>query len=462
MNKQRGWVRGLIILVILRVFCTSIPAWSVQEVNSRQTKKKPLPAGFLPVDGAAIHPSGWPLEVRCLKDNSVMVFVCGGEFNSGLTSDQLKDLAMLIREHEGSLESHESSMYLQAMRTELDKLKSPRIFSEQALENIREYFIGRQMITPVVANIERAARQIPEKDAEGWWKDREVVLKLTLTHPEFQSQSGLELNEEQAAWLSGFIIKAAKHPLEMFVGELSTGIRPHQKRRPGQFYIDKYEVTNRQYRLFMAEVKNEEHRPGITYYFPYSRKIMRQYYLWEDKKRNYDDQPVTCIFAESAAAYAKWAGKSLPSPLHWERAAVGDGGRVFPWGSDFKPDYCRCNCQLVRDLETKDKQKQESHKKMGRLHEVLELWETAREIRMLTWPVPADVGRYPHDISPFGCYDMGGNVSEWVQDGDTYALMGGSALSQSPMYIVPAMRMPYQFKSRCQGFRTVLPLDENR
>jgi len=160
------------------------------------------------------------------------------------------------------------------------------------------------------------------------------------------------ITEEQYKRLLMTPKQLAEEELEQRRSYLKSRIRASQKARLGPFYIDKYEVTNRQYRLFMAEEKDKTHAPGIRYntdgYNIYALGEWKFYDLWKDKRRSHDDQPVTCVSEGDAIAYARWAGRSLPSQLHWERAAVGEGGRLFPWGSDFKPGDCRCRVRTAK------------------------------------------------------------------------------------------------------------------
>ena len=100
-------------------------------------------------------------------------------------------------------------------------------------------------------------------------------------------------------------------------------MRNHQKAMGiNAFYIDKYPVTNKQFKHFMQATK---HQPKDAHNF------------LKDWKNNtypagWDNKPVTWVSLDDARAYAAWAGKRLPHEWEWQYAAQGTDRRLYPWG----------------------------------------------------------------------------------------------------------------------------------
>ncbi|MEJ5378425.1 MAG: SUMF1/EgtB/PvdO family nonheme iron enzyme [bacterium] len=134
---------------------------------------------------------------------------------------------------------------------------------------------------------------------------------------------------------------------------------PARKVHVGPFFIDRYPVTNYQYRRFVMDTGH------------------RAPWLWEDPRWNGAMQPVVGVGWEDARAYARWAGKSLPTEEQWEKAARGTDGRWWAWGDEFLPN--RCNSREYG---------------LGRTSEI---------------------GIFDEGVSPYGCYDMCGNVWEMCE-----------------------------------------------
>jgi formylglycine-generating enzyme required for sulfatase activity len=141
------------------------------------------------------------------------------------------------------------------------------------------------------------------------------------------------------------------------------------------YWIDQYPVTNEKYRAFILAGGYEKQQYWSDDGWKWkTRNNITGPGHWNDKQWNKPDHPVVGVSYYEAEAYATWAGKRLPTEQEWEKAARGEDGRQYPWGEEF--DKKKCN-----SIES------------GIDH---------------TTPV----SQYTHGISPYGCYDMVGNVWE--------------------------------------------------
>lgn len=154
-------------------------------------------------------------------------------------------------------------------------------------------------------------------------------------------------------------------------GEFNMGVnksvlennKPQHKVNVAAFYIDAYEVTNADYKLFCDATKHP---------YPTNPAWDKDYFL---NKPNY---PVVNVSWYDANDYAKWVGKRLPTEEEWEKAARGAESRLWPWGKDFQP--------ILANLDGKDD----------------------------GYEFTAPIGSFRSGNSPYGVYDMVGNVWEWT------------------------------------------------
>ena len=117
----------------------------------------------------------------------------------------------------------------------------------------------------------------------------------------------------------------------------SSARRYHEhKLHIASFWIDKYPVTNAEYKRFL----------DATHYHPADDRNFLRDWVHGAYPEGWGDKPVTWVSLEDARAYAKWAGKRLPHEWEWQYAAQGADGRLYPWGnaSPFPPAWCGPSC----------------------------------------------------------------------------------------------------------------------
>lgn len=182
--------------------------------------------------------------------------------------------------------------------------------------------------------------------------------------------------------------------------------RPAHAVTVGPFFLDRTEVTNEEYQRFVTETG---HRAP-----PH----------WQNGKFAPAEArlPVVNVSWDDASAYAKWAGKRLPTEEEWEFAARGPEGRLYPWGNNWNA--------LAGNA---------GRGNGGRLTEV---------------------GRFPAGASPFGALDMCGNVWEWTASGLRSYAEGRQEIAPGKVIRGGAFDVPSDRATTT--YRGVLPADRLR
>lgn len=191
------------------------------------------------------------------------------------------------------------------------------------------------------------------------------------------------------------------------------------------FCISVFAVTNAQFARFLSEA-----RPDSAMFGPWAgaithlRKPRRAGEPWRVDP-GFDRHPVVHVSWLGASAYCRWAGLRLPTEVEWEKAARGTDAHPFPWGNHWHDDFL--------------------------------CWRRGHH-RGNSPTVPVEA--HPEGRSPYGLFQMSGNVAEWCEDwyqpdaynehamgnrhppysGDERVLRGGSCLQRHKLEFRCAMR----------------------
>ena len=221
--------------------------------------------------------------------------------------------------------------------------------------------------------------------------------------------------------------------VEIPAGEFAMGLdgvqaledeRPMHRVWVGSFSMDLHEVTTAQYAAFLAA----------------TNRLAPWQWNTVDLSQH-GDRPVIGVDWSDADAYCRWKGNRLPTEAEWEKSARGTDGRLYPWG----------NWAPYKDLAN-----------------------FALGARFSYSQVLMPVQSYEHGKSPYGLYQMAGNVWEWVQDwysvnyyeispehnpqgpeqGQFKVLRGGS-WSDLPKYLLTygRFKLPPETRNSYTGFR---------
>jgi serine/threonine protein kinase/formylglycine-generating enzyme required for sulfatase activity len=201
--------------------------------------------------------------------------------------------------------------------------------------------------------------------------------------------------ERDADTLSFLRIKNIKDASEMILipaGEFTRGSdnnteneKPAMPVNIDPFYADKFEITNEQFKKFTEDNKYVTEAEMNGSGWVYNDGVLSQIKgaCWKDPNgdgkgiENILQHPVVQVSWKDADNYAKWARKRLMTEAEWEKTARANKELVYPWGNDWVDKVSNCGDDAF---------------------------------------CTAPVGSYQQDKSPYGCFDMAGNVAEWCSD----------------------------------------------
>ena len=217
--------------------------------------------------------------------------------------------------------------------------------------------------------------------------------------------------------------------------------RPTDSRVPlDDFFIDRYEVSNREYREFInaggylkrqywkypfiKDGKTLSWEEAIGQFKDRTGLPAPRSWTNQNSPENQDDYPVTDITWYEAAAYAEFRGKQLPTIFQWEKAArngsVSALGNYMPWGLFYPGDAIEGRA----NFDSKG-------------------------------AIP--VNNLPFGMSPFGAYNMAGNVSEWtINDSSEGFIATGGAWGDPSYTFAQYGTFPGFYSSNKRGFRCSL------
>lgn len=200
---------------------------------------------------------------------------------------------------------------------------------------------------------------------------------------------------------------------------LFTSEEPKHSLYLDDFWIKRTEVTNAEYRLCIV-TDNCRELDGD----------------WNNPQ--YADYPVHVSW-EQANDYAIWVGGRLPTEVEWEKSCRGADERMYPWGNELPTE----------------------------------------EHGNFTWNLEGttNVGSYPKGASPYGLYDMAGNVYEWTSSPfidypydpdretssteETRVVRGGTYSSDSSVIRCAARLRAYHNEGADYGFRVILEYESS-
>ena len=176
-----------------------------------------------------------------------------------------------------------------------------------------------------------------------------------------------------------------------------------------EFWIGRYPVTYREWKLFLDETGYNW--SGSWYSIRCGwRGWRRRFAIVGNYPPHMAAYPIVDVSLADAQAYCSWLSQAsglsckLPTEFQWEKAARGSDGRTFPWGEALpRPELARLKATHTLGLD----------------YYFFNIFvKPGRELARSGWywriGAPLPVGTIAENVSPYGCFDMAGNIWEWT------------------------------------------------
>ncbi|OQC14092.1 MAG: Serine/threonine-protein kinase PknD [Lentisphaerae bacterium ADurb.Bin082] len=223
------------------------------------------------------------------------------------------------------------------------------------------------------------------------------------------------------------------------LGGSVSSLNPKRQEYVHGFFIGKYEVTFGEYLEFWNALTDPLEKNDCMSRIQFNADSYMAVNAWSPEgKLNPGfsaDRPVIGISLQAAMAFCDWKARilnrpcRLPTASEWEKAARGADGRDYPWGNTFRPAYAYT------------------------------FENTAVREAYGAWAPP---GIVTFDMSPYGAFDMAGNVREWTgslfQDGTPFYQIKGASSATTKRYLPLDSSDDTPLTPSDVGFRYLLPL----